>query len=128
MMDFAAHLQANDISVNGLLLAGLLLVIVLAGASLVVTAMTARGLRRRLDAQAAELATLRAEALDRAPARAAVAAAVVVNGDRSANLAALETQLSELMSEWQHVEDLSEEAYGILRELRQRAAADSGAE
>lgn len=127
-MDIAAQLQDSNLSVDALMLGGLLAVVVLTLAGLMATLLTARGLRRRLDAQAAELADLRADALDKAAARAAVAAAVVVNGDRSANLAALETQLSDLMAEWQQVEALSEEAYAILRELRQRAAAEAGAE
>lgn len=127
-MDIAAQLQAINLSVDAVVLGGLLVVALLAIAGLIVTLVTARRLRRALEAQAGELATLRAEALDKAPARAAVAAAVVVNGDRSANLAALETQLSDLMAEWQQVEDLSEEAYAILQELRQRAATDVAAE
>jgi hypothetical protein len=127
-MDIAAQLQDSNLSVDGLMLGGLLVVVMLAVASLTATLVTARALRRRVDAQAAELADLRADALDTTAARAAVAAAVVVNGDRSANLAALETQLSDLMAEWQQVEALSEEAYAILRELRQRAAAEAGTE
>jgi len=122
-MDIAAELQANNVSIDAVLLAGLLAVVVVALASLIGTLLTARRLRRRLDVQADEIARLRA-GIDETPARAAVAAAVVVNGDRSANLGALETQLSELMAEWQHVEDLSTEAYDILQQLRQRATAE----
>jgi gas vesicle protein len=127
-MNIAAQLQTNNLSMDSVLIAGLLGVLILVAAGLAATLIAARRLGRRLDAQADELAELRIEARDKAPARAAVAAAVVVNGDRSANLAALETQLSDLMAEWQHVEDLSEEAYAILRELRQRAAAEAGTE
>jgi len=127
-MGIAAHLQALGLSTDAVLLSGLLLLVLLMLATLGLLSAGNRRLHARVAAQAHEIAALREEALYRAPAKAAAAATVVTARDRSQDMAAIEHQLSQLLDEWEHVENLSEEAYAILKELRTRAPVEAEAE
>ncbi len=126
-MNVASHLQALGVSLEAAFLGGLVLLALLTLINLAVLLGANRGLRKRVHAQSEEIAALREDALYRAPAKAAVAATMVANHERSENLAAIESQLGQLLDEWEHVENLSEEAYDILKELRARATSADAA-
>jgi hypothetical protein len=124
-MSVASYLQALGVSLEAAFLGGLVVLIVLGVIHLVLLLRAHRALQERVQAQTEEIARLRDDALYRAPAKAAVAAMLVADQDRSQNLAAIESQLGQLLDEWEHVESLSEEAYDILKELRARAPSEA---
>jgi len=114
-----ADIRNPDLPVDVLLLAGLALILVLTLVNGVITLRALRSLQRHMDEQDRQIAALREEAVFRAPAKSAVAAFIISSREKTETLENIENQLAQLLNEWDSVEDLAQETYEILRQMRE---------